>query len=186
MEPAEHDGDREPANGIGGPWPLVKVLDAVALLLTSIVVARAVGGVVAAFGVPSISTPPGVVGGVDLSIPGYLRLQYGTGWADIVTGLLLLSSVALLALPRMVWEVGDEDRGLRFSPVLVSITGIVAAMAATASVIGIVNVTSNLPNYGGSTEAVVVADGVSAAALAVLTTILCRFAMTYVSTRSDL
>ena len=163
----------------------MKVFDAIALLLTSIVVVRAIGGVVSALGVPSISTPAGVVGAVDVSIPNYLRLQYGTSWADVVSGLLVLSSLALLALPRMVWSIGDEDRGLPFSPVLVPITGVVAAMTAVASVIGIVNVTSSLPGFGSSNEAISVANGVAAAALAAVTTILCRFAMTYVVTPSD-
>jgi hypothetical protein len=180
------DSDQEqlrqlPDDDAVGSWPLVKVLDVVAIALTSIVVIRAIGSVVAALGVPSIAVPAGLLGHIDVSIPTYLRFQYGTDWADIITGLLLLASVGLLALPRMVWNVGVEDQGLRVSPSLVWVTGVVAATATVASVIGIINVLWNLPALGpSSTEAVSVANGTAAAALAALTMILCRFAMGYV------
>src|ERR1700733_9083082 len=75
-------------------WPLVKVFDVVAVSLTGIVVIRAIGGIVSALGVPSLNVNLGATSGLgatinqnDLGLPTFVRLEYGTGWADLISGL---------------------------------------------------------------------------------------------------
>jgi hypothetical protein len=168
----------------GSSWPLVRVFDVVALVLLSVVVARAIGGVVAAFGVPSISTPSGIVGG-GFSLPTYFRLQVGTGWADIDSGLLVLGCVGLLALPRMIWDVAPKDQGSQVTLVLLVANGVVAAAAVVAGVIAIVNVLWNEPGGVNYNEAVNVAEYVGASALAALAATLSWFARPVVATASE-
>jgi hypothetical protein len=178
--PIQEDDDAITANS----WPLVRVFDVVALVFLSVVVARAIGGVVAAFGVPSISTPTGVVES-GFSLPTYFRLQTGTGWADIDSGLLLLGCVGLLALPRMVREVAPKDQGSQTSLVLLVADGVVAATAVVAGVIAIVNLLWNEPGGVNYNEAVNVAEYVGASALAALAVTLCWFARPIVAMESE-
>ena len=155
-----------------------------ALVFLSVVVARAIGGVVAAFGVPSISAPIGIVGG-GFSLPTYFRLQVGTGWADIDSGLLLLGCVGLPALPRMVWDVAPKDQGSQVSLVVLVANGVVAAAAVVAGVIAIVNLLWNEPGGVNYNEAVNVAEYVGASALAALAATLCWFARPIVAMESE-
>lgn len=177
---SDEDGEGlETAPGNSG-WPLVRVLDGVALVLLLVVLARAIGAVVAALDVPGLSFPgglQGVVGKLTLySLPTFQRLQLGTGWADISSGILLLVSVAVTALPRLVWSVGPEDRPLSFSPIVLAATGGMSVLAAAAGVVGIVNLFANQISVDNYTQAVNVANSVAGAILGALAAILCWFA----------
>jgi hypothetical protein len=171
------EGSEEENSRLG--WSLVKVFDVVALVLVAAVVVRAAGSVVAALGVPSANVNFGAVSGSGVSInqsdfplPTFLRLEYGTEWADTVTGLLVLGGVALLVLPRMLWDLEPEDNGLSFAPQLLVGTGIVAALAAVASVVEIVNTIWHTPQVGVSSDAITVSASIAALALTATASIL--------------
>lgn len=115
---------------------MAKVFDHVAVTLTGIVVVRAIGGIVSALGIPSLHLNLGATSGSgatinesDFSLPAFVRLEYCTGWADLTSGLLLLAAVALLALPRMVWDIPSDEQGLTAAPKLTAGLFAVAALA---------------------------------------------------------
>jgi hypothetical protein len=136
----ESYGTSDHAEGDRDGWPLTRVLDVVAVVLVLIVTGW--GGGCLSLGVPSPSVPSvpsgsGVFGDLNLfSVPTYVRLQYGTQWADIDSGLLLLASVTLLVQPRWIWSIDAEDGGLSARSLLVVATGVMAVFAAVAGLVG--------------------------------------------------
>jgi hypothetical protein len=176
-----------PETEVPSRWPLVKVFDVVAVVLTSIVVIRAIGGVVSALGVPSLNVNLGAPSGLgatinqsDFGIPTFVRLQYGTGWADLISGLLLLVALGIVALPRMVWDIPAGEQGLVVGPKLIVGVFAVAAVAVVASVVNTVNLIWHTDQLSPSTAALTVAGGVAAIALAVLVAVLSWFALPFV------
>ena len=109
-----------------------------------------------------------------------MRLEYGTGWADLISGLLLLVALALLALPRMVWDIPAGEQGLSAAPKLTACLFAVAALAVVAIVVNTVNQIWHTDQLSPSTEAVTVAEGVAAFALAVLVAVLSWLALPFV------
>lgn len=172
-------------------WPLERVLDTVGAVLTCTVIARATGGLLSALGVQSFHLNPGATSGpglvvnhADFSVPTYMRLYDGTSWADLISGLTLLAAVALVVLPRMVWTVPAYGRRPNLSVKLMVGVGTVAVLTTVSAVIGTANWIWNASRMAGPAEAVDVADGVAAVALAVLCAVLCWFALPYLGTGS--
>jgi hypothetical protein len=173
-------------------WPLVKVFDVVAVTLTGLVVIRAIGGIVSALGVSSVNVNLGAASGLganfignDLVIPNYVRLEYGTGWADLISGLLLLAALALVALPRLVWDIPAGEQGLMPAPKLVAGLFAVACVTVVASVVNTVNQIWHTEQLSPSTEALTIAEGVAAIALVVLVAVLSWFALPFVRSESS-
>jgi hypothetical protein len=176
-----------PETEVPSRWPLLKVFDVVAAVLSGIVVIRAVGGIVSASGVPSVHVNLGAASGLgatiqqsDFGIPTFVRLEYGTGWADLISGLMLLTAVALVALPRMVWDIPADEQGLVAGPKLMMGVFAVTAVAVVASVVNTVNQIWHTDQLSPSTEALTVAEGVAAIALLVLVAVLAWFALPFV------
>lgn len=101
----------------GSRWPIVKVFHLVAAVLVVAVAVRAVGGVVSGLDVPTVHLNFGSTSGTgltikqsDFGIPTYIRLEYGTAWADLASAILMLAGLALLALPRLIWDVPPKSR----------------------------------------------------------------------------
>ena len=167
-------------------WPLSKTFDLVAVVLGSAVVVRAIGGIVAAAGAPTIHFTPPVISGSGLSIhqsdyvPTVIRLAYGTQWADLITGVLLLGSLGLVVIPRIVWDPSPEEQWLRLVPKLIMGICIVAAVGTVAAVTGIVNIIWHSSYFSTSTETISIAEGISALGLVAITAVLAWFSMDYV------
>jgi hypothetical protein len=99
---ADTSGVGPAGSGEANGWSLVKVFDLAAVVLGSVVVIQAIGGILSALEVPSIHLNLGAPSGSGLSIhsgdfgiPTYLRIEYGTLWAGVTSGLLLLAALAL-------------------------------------------------------------------------------------------
>jgi hypothetical protein len=150
-------------------WPLEMVLDMIGVVLAITVVARAIGGLVSGLGVPSYH----------FALPASFRLQYGTSWADLISGLLLLVAIGLIALPRMVWDIPGSGRWSTLAPLFIVGIGVVATLTAVGAAIGTVNWIWNANRIAGPAEAINVADGLAAVVLAVLCTVLCWYAAPY-------
>lgn len=169
----------------GTGWPLGRALDTVGLVLLGTVVIRGLGGVLAGAGVSSFhinlgaTSGTGVVlhGGVPL--PTSVRVEYGTSWADMVSGLALLGAIAVIVLPRMVWDLPGTGRRSRLAAKSVTGIGVMAVLTAIGAAIGTVNWTLNVNHLAGPAEAVNVAAGAAAVALGVLGAALSWFALPY-------
>lgn len=167
-------------------WPFVKVLDVTACLLVVVVVARAAGGLATGVGYNADlgSSVPAGTSGIE-TLPTYIRLEYGTGWADISSGLILLAVVGLLALPRLAWDVKPADQWRRIGPWLLVVTVVVATMTAAAGVTNTVNSIWNALFFGGIAEGTRVADALAAVMLSVLALILAWCARPLVARLGD-
>lgn len=171
-----------------GRWPLERVLDAVGFVLAATVVIRGTGGLMAGVGVSSFhvdlgaTSGSGIVVNNGLPLPTSVRLEYGTSWADMASGLALLGAVGLIALPRMLWDLPRARR--RSALPAKSMIGIcvLAVLTAVSGLIGTVNWAWNVNRLAGPAEAIDIASGVAAIALAVLCAVLSWFALPYVLT----
>jgi hypothetical protein len=168
-------------------WPLVKVLDVGALVLGAAVIARAIGALVSALGFPGVHINFGAPSGLPVStlnlfsVPTSLRLQYGTEWADLASGIVLAAGLSLLALPRMLWDVPASEEWSGVAPKALIGVLAVAFLATSASAIGIVNEIWHADQTSQSiTEALNVGAGVAAAVLSGAVAVLCWFALPYV------
>ena len=166
----------EPENATVGAsrWPLVKVFDVVALVLVAVVVARAIGGVLSALGVPASHLNGARA---DLGIPTYVRIEYGTIWADLSAGILLLASLMLLALPRILGHVPPDYQGTNAGVKVILGVLIVAAVATAAGVVYVIDVAGHTNEIGPPTQALTIAQGVAAAGLSALVATLSLFAL---------
>lgn len=167
-------------------WPLVKVFDVAAAVLVGTVAVRAIGSILSALEVPSVHLNLGAASGsglsvhaADFGIPTYLRIQYGTVWADLTSGLLLLVALGLVAVPRMVWDVPSEEQWAAAAPRLVVGVLVVSALATVAAVVGIANQIWHTSELDQSTEALNVSKGVAAVALTTLSCTLSWFAIPF-------
>ena len=154
-------------------WPLVKVFDLVALVLVGAVVVQIIGGVVSAAGFPS-SDLPGTS-----SLPLSSRLFVATLWANLPTPLLLLASLAVLAIPRIVWDVPAAERRAGLAPKATIAICCVASLAAVAGLVAIGNTIWNSPHRNPS-DSLNVAASLAAAAVSAVVAILSWFAVPYV------
>lgn len=168
-------------------WPLERALEAVGFVLVGTVTIRCIGGLMAGAGVSSFhinlgaASGSGIVVHGGLPLPTSVRLEYGTSWADMVSGLALLGAIGAMALPRMVWDLPRTGRWSGLPAKAVIMIGVVAVLTAISAVIGTINWTWNANRLSGPAEAVNIAAGVSAAALAVLCIVLSWFALPYVA-----
>lgn len=162
-------------------WPLERVLAVAGTVVTSAIAIRAVGGVLSGLGVGSASPSAGL----HISQPLYLRIYAGTVWADVASGLALLIAAALVALPRLVWDVPRDARwpGLPVGALIA--TGVMAACTAIAAGVGTVNWLADGHRFGGPTLAFDVAEGIAAIAVAGLVAVLCSYAATHVAGGGD-
>lgn len=164
---------------------LEMALTAVGFVLTGTVIIRCVGGLLAAAGVSSFHINLGATSGSGLVVRGGLplptsvRLEYGTSWADMASGLALLGAIGVIAVPRMVWDLPTNRRWSGWSAKSVVVVGATAVVAAISALIGTANWAWNADRLAGPAEAVNIAAGVSAAALAALCAVLSWFALPY-------
>ena len=173
-------------------WPLSKTLDLVAIVLVSAVVARAIGAILSAVGVPGVHiylgtsqvAPTVSLPGFDL-LPTEERLLYGTAWADLITGVLLLGGLALVVIPRVVWDVSSKEQWLRLIPRFVLGIGVLAGLATVAGVISVVNVIWHSSHIAQLDEASAVAERVAALGLAILAALLAWKALRYVEVETS-
>ena len=173
-------------SGEASGWSLVKAFDLAAVVLGGVVVVQAIGGVLSALEVPSIHLdfggPSGSGLGVssgDFGIPTYIRIQYATLWAGVTSGLLLLAALALLALPRLVWDVPSNDQWV-IAPKFVIGVLVVAVLATVAAAVGTANQIWHTNQLSQSTEALNVAEGVAAMAVTGLASVLSWFALPFI------
>lgn len=179
------EGDAEVAGG--SSWPIERVLDTVALVLVATVVIRAIGSVLTAFGVPPFHVNLGAPSGTGITInqslftvPTSVRVQYGTSWADVISGLTLLAAVALVALPRLVWDVAPYFRRPWAPGVLTATIGAVALLVAAGAGVATGNWIWNTSPGAGPVESLDAAQGVATFVLASACLVLCWFALPFV------
>lgn len=164
----------EPDSDDDQDWPLSKTFDLVAIVLVSAVLARAIAGIVAAASVPTLDISQSAYAST------FLRLAYGTQWADLTSGLLLLGSLGLVLIPRVAWDPAPDEQWLRVVPKLVMGVCVLASLAAVAGVTDIVNVLWHPSSTSTSTESLTIAEAVAALGLALLGAVLAWFSMGYV------
>lgn len=152
---------------------MIKVFDLAALVLLGAVVVQMVGAVVAAAGFPS-SNLPGTP-----SVPVYSRLFSATIWANVPTGLLLLASLAVVAVPRMVWDIPSKDQWPGVAPAITGVLCGVAALTVAAGLAAIGNFIWNTPQRN-PLDSWNVAEALAAVAVSGLVAILAWFAIPYV------
>ena len=183
-EPYQPDGSRG--------WPLSKTFDLVALFLVLAVDARAIGGIISAAGFPSIhinlgteQTNPSIALGQSDFLPTVLRLEYGTGWADLTTGLLLLGGIGLVVIPRIVWNPLSGEEWVKFAPRFVMSICVLSGVSVVAAVTNIVNLIWHSSESGSSVLSMYVAERVAALGLAALAAVLAWKAIAYVEPEAE-
>jgi hypothetical protein len=183
---ADTSGVGPAGSGEANGWSLVKVFDLAAVVLGSVVVIQAIGGILSALEVPSIHLNLGAPSGSGLSIhsgdfgiPTYLRIEYGTLWAGVTSGLLLLAALALLAVSRLVWDVPSDDQWAVAPKIVIGIL-VVSALATVAAAVGTANQIWHTNQLSQSTEALNVAEGIAAMAVTGLASVLSWFALPFI------
>jgi hypothetical protein len=182
----QQDYTNQPGDDEERSWSIFKVLDITALVLVAAVLASAVGGVVAALGVPTVhfnlggTTGSSVSLGTNPPLTTYQRLFYGTLWAGLATGLALLASLALVALPRIVGDAQPGHVWPRGGFRLLVAIGLLACAALVANVVAIVNVISYMPAPNASGEALDTAAEAAAGVVAALVAVLSWFSRPFV------
>lgn len=165
------------ADSSTGQWPLVRILDLTAVVLVGAVLVQVIGSALYAAGIPSL--PPTFASGGQNPLPLFSRIQSATFWANLLTGLLLLASLALCVLPRLVWDVPTSDGWPRFAPrAAVCICGL-ASLAAVGGIVEIGNIIGNSPVRDPS-ESWNVATNLAGVALNGLAALLSWFSVAYV------
>ncbi|HEX6392431.1 MAG TPA: hypothetical protein VFZ97_03255 [Acidimicrobiales bacterium] len=172
------DDATQEADSSGERWPLIKLFDLVAIVLLASVVVEIVGSAISGAGFPSSDFAG------PTSIPLYSRLFSATVWANLTTALLLLAALAVLALPRIVWDVPPSDKwpGVA-AKVAVGICG-VASLATVAALVGIGNAIWGPPQRN-PVDSLNVAAGLAAVMVNGLAATLSRYAIPYVREESE-
>jgi hypothetical protein len=93
---------------------------------------------------------------------------------------LVLAGVALLAVPRMIWDVPRDQQWSRVAPGLLIGVAVVALAATAAAIVNVVDQIWHTSELSPSTEALNVAQGVAASVLFGLAAILSWFAAPFI------